>query len=54
MIKSIKDSYDYKNFLNCMKARKYLSAFNYIDLKSNKRKQTTEFQAVYYKKMLGV
>lgn len=54
MIKSIRDSLEYKKFLNAMKMGKYLTAFNHIDMKLRKKKQTTEIQAVYFKKMLGV
>ena len=38
MIKSIRDSLEYKKFLNAMKMGKYLTAFNHIDMKFRKKK----------------
>lgn len=37
-----------------LKAEKFLSALSHIRRKENTEKSTTEIQALYFKKMLGV
>ena len=41
MIKSIRDGFLYKDFLNALKSHNYLTALNEIEFKSRKNKQTT-------------
>jgi hypothetical protein len=53
-MKSIKEGLEYKRFIQAMRNKKVLQALSHLKKKEQSQKSTTELQAAYFKKMLGV
>jgi hypothetical protein len=54
LIRSILEGFDYSDFLEAIRSKKYMTALSHIKKKELTQKTVSEIRATYFKNMLGV